>query len=191
VEETALQIAHRRYRMEGGPLEVSAVRQFADWKPKLDAAGAVIPKNYCATMKGVVQAGHWVTEAQICRTPYVSDEESCSAWMSSIQRYTPSGGGGSLDDRPRGWWLYATEPVLTGECRVAPNTIAIFVTRPAYGLRADGALDKTKIVGRVPVGTPCDCERAVGDHYSVAGQKDSMGGTLPAEVYALCVRVAP
>jgi hypothetical protein len=113
-EETALQLAYRRYRVEGGPLEVSDVLQFADWKPELDAAGVPIARRYCTESSGIPRAGHWVFEAQMCRTPYVSDAESCSAWMSSIQRFSPSGGGGMLDDKPRGWWIYAFIPAPTG-----------------------------------------------------------------------------
>jgi hypothetical protein len=114
VEATDLQLAYRRYRVEGGPLEVSSVLQFADWKPELDGAGIPIARKYCTDSSGPPRAGHWVYEAQMCRTPYVSDAESCSAWMSSIQRYSPSGGGGELDGIPRGWWIYAYIPAPSG-----------------------------------------------------------------------------
>ena len=113
-EAKDLQLAYRRYRVEGGPLEVSSVLQFADWKPELDAAGVPIARSYCTESQGPPRAGHWVYEAQMCRSPYVSDAESCSAWMSSIQRYSPSGGGGTLDDKPRGWWIYAFIPAPSG-----------------------------------------------------------------------------
>jgi hypothetical protein len=192
VEDTGLQLAHRRYRVEGGPREVSDVLQFADWKPELDAAGAPVARKYCASVQGPARAGHWIYEAQMCRFPYVSDAESCSQWVASVARFGVADGAGEVDGKPRGWWIYAVAaedvPPLPGLCRVAPNTIAIFITRPAYGLKPDGTLDKTRIVGRVPVGTSCDCSQAVDDHNSVAGQRDSAGKPLPAGTYALCTR---
>lgn len=190
VEDTTLQLVHRRYRVEGGPREMGPVMQFADWKPELDAAGVPIARKYCVEAKGPARTGHWIYEAQMCRAPYVSDEESCSQWMASVARFGVADGGGEVDGKPRGWWIYAVTaedvPPPSSLCKVTPNTIAIFTTRPAYGLKADGTLDKGRIVGRVPVGTSCDCDQAIGDHYSVAGQKDSTGKSLPAGTYALC-----
>lgn len=114
VEDTAMQMAFRRYRVEGGKTETSVVKQYADWTPEKDATGAVIPRSYCTKAAGIPRAGHWVFEAQMCRVPYVSDAESCSGWMSSIQRYTDSGGGGTLDGTPRGWWIYVYLPAPSG-----------------------------------------------------------------------------
>lgn len=114
VEDTQLQIAYRRYRVEGGKTETSTVKLYAEWVPEKDSTGAVVPRRYCLTSSGLPRAGHWVFEAQMCRVPYVSDAESCSGWMSSIQRYTDSGGGGTLDGTPRGWWIYAFLPAPSG-----------------------------------------------------------------------------
>lgn len=113
-EETNLQITHRRYRVEGGPMMTGTALPFPKWLPKKDALGAVIPFNYCAKMPPLPRAGHWVTEAQMCLTPYVSDAESCSAWMSGIQQYNPVGGGGTVGAVPQGWWIYAYIPAPSG-----------------------------------------------------------------------------
>jgi hypothetical protein len=132
--------------------------------------------------------GHWVYELRMCRDPWVSDEESCSEWVSSLSPYS-----GVVQDRPQGWWVYAfTEggieppPPPPSACKVAPNSNPLFTSRPVYGKKPDGTLDKFVIVGRVAVGTDCNCADKVGDHFSVAGRKSTLGVALPANAYALC-----
>jgi hypothetical protein len=113
VEETALQIAHRRYRLEGGPVETSAVVPYARWLPERTSANVVIPRKYCVKADGLTVAGHWAYEAMICRIPYVSDSASCSAWMPSIEPNLHNRGGGVLPDGTRrGWWIYAYDGSL-------------------------------------------------------------------------------
>jgi hypothetical protein len=113
-EYTTLQLAYRRYRVEGGPTETSDVIQYADWIPRRDEAGAVIPRDYCVESSALPKAGHWIFSAQMCRVPYVSDAESCSGWMESVTMYTPEEGGGTVNETPRGWWIYAYLPAPGG-----------------------------------------------------------------------------
>lgn len=88
---------------------------------------------------------------------------------------------------------YAPPPKPTKVCTVAPNSNPVFTTRPVYPKKPGGALDMTKIVGRVAVGTACDCENRVTDYYSVSGQRTTTGTILPSVsadgtggAYALC-----
>ena len=114
LEETALQLAYRRYRVEGGPMEVSNVIQFKDWVPQKDESGAIIPTRYCKQSTGPKKAGHWIYEARMCRSPLVSEASDCSPWISSVVPDTPEGGGGVVDGKPKGWWIYAYLPAPTG-----------------------------------------------------------------------------
>jgi len=110
VEDTNFQIAHRRYRVEGGPKETSEVLLYDKWRPSLNSAGTVIPREYCATSTGVSETGHYIYEVQMCKVPYISDAESCSPWIESIRTNSSQFGGGTLDGRPTGWWIYAFAP---------------------------------------------------------------------------------
>jgi hypothetical protein len=186
VEDTAMQLAHRRYRIEGGALETSVVLPFAQWVQAKTDDGKLISQSYCTQVAGLRASGHWVYELRMCRDPYVSDEESCSDWVSSLSPYS-----GVVQDRPQGWWVYAfgdaiVEPPPPSACKVAPNSNPLFTSRPVYGKKPDGTLDKFVIVGRVAVGTDCDCADKVGDHFSVVGRKSTLGVALPANSYALC-----
>jgi hypothetical protein len=114
-EDTVLQLAYRRYRIEGGPVETSNVLQYAQWVKYVDpATGQVVPRSYCTQSQGLPRAGHWVYEAMMCRVPYVSDSASCSTWVSSIIPSGAAGGGGEVDARPKGWWVYAYLAAPTG-----------------------------------------------------------------------------
>lgn len=109
-----LQIAFRKYRMEGGAKETSQVLPYSAWTPLLDGNGTPVPRTYCAITGQVKKAGHWVYEAMMCQIPYVSDSESCSGWMSSIVPSVNGSGGGTVDGRPKGWWIYTFLPAPTG-----------------------------------------------------------------------------
>jgi hypothetical protein len=126
VEDTAMQLAHRRYRIEGGAVETSVVLPFAQWAQAKTDGGKLISQSYCTTVAGPPAMGHWVYELRMCRDPWVSDEESCSEWVSSLSPYS-----GVVQDRPQGWWVYAfTEggieppppPPPPSACKVAPNS---------------------------------------------------------------------
>jgi hypothetical protein len=187
VEDKAMQLAHRRYRIEGGAVQTSTVLAFKDWTQAKMDDGRLIPMSYCTLVAGPPAAGHWVYEIQMCRDPFVSEDESCSEWVSSLSPYS-----GAAQERPQGWWVYSfgdaiVEPPPPSACKVAPNSSPIFKSRPVYGLKADGTLEKSVLIGRVPVGTECDCSDKVLDHYSVTGRKSTLGDVLPAKSYALCV----
>jgi len=113
-EETKLQLAYKRYRLDGGPIEFSEVLPYSKWIPEKTSAGAIVPRRYCTKSSGLPKVGHYVFEAQICRIPYVSDEASCSSWMPSIRPYATGVGGGTVQGGiSRGWWIYAYDGSLS------------------------------------------------------------------------------
>lgn len=108
-ERKDLQIAWRRYRVEGGPVETSQVLQYAQWP------ATSTPRNYCATVDGPKKAGHWAYEVRMCFSPITrGEEQDCSVWVTGITPPTATTGGGTVDGRPKGWWVYAYLPAPTG-----------------------------------------------------------------------------
>jgi len=69
VEETALQLAYKRYRLDGGPIEFSEVLPYSKWIPEKTSTGAIVPRRYCVKASGLPRVGQYVFEAQICRMP--------------------------------------------------------------------------------------------------------------------------
>jgi hypothetical protein len=122
-EATNLVLQFRRYRVEGGPMMQSQELIYSNWTPNKDASGAVIPRSYCADAGPIPQAGHWVYEVKLC---YLNGMllGVCSNWVTAVKPATPTTGtdpntpegtgAGSVDDRPKGWWIYAYLPAPTG-----------------------------------------------------------------------------
>ncbi len=107
-EVTNLQVAWQRYRIEGGATETSAVLTFPQWKP------TAVVRQYCNTVDAPKKAGHWAYSMRMCYWPLSSENSGCSVWVSGIVPNSASGGGGTVDDRPKGWWVYAYIPAPTG-----------------------------------------------------------------------------
>jgi hypothetical protein len=105
-EDIALQFVYRRYRVEGGLPSADTALPYDRWVAVKDGNGNVIPTQYCATASSPPRAGHWVYEARMCRVPY-DTEESCSEWASGVVPSGTDNGGGTVDERPKGWWIYA------------------------------------------------------------------------------------
>jgi hypothetical protein len=121
VEETNLTVTHRRYRVEGGAVQTSEPLPYDKWVKSLKADGTVVFREYCATASPVEQSGHYIYEVKMC----ITGTETCSPWIESIRTFDSRFGGGTLDGRPTGWWIYAFAPSGTVE-RVPPKRIEKF-----------------------------------------------------------------
>jgi hypothetical protein len=97
VEVTTVAAAFRRKHVESGIAEDLLILPYAEWRK------GTPPLQYCTTFPGVTEKGHWIYEVKMCRT----DIEDCSAWVETLERFGRPYGGGLLDGRPTGWWLYA------------------------------------------------------------------------------------